>query len=363
MGTTSNTLNLYTGGNRLILGKYNPDAADSIDAWMNMLNGNVGIGIGGNYPIHPLVVNGLIYTMQDGIKFPDLSIQHTAAVGDGFSLDAADGDPTDALIVDTDGNIGIGTITPMERLDVFGAIKANKFVDQQNSNFYLNPGGESTLQDVIFGSITLGGETHTSWPPSQDNDWIIDGNNIYAAATGNVGIGTTDAGQTDAKLTVKTSDDQHLLFKGYNNQDQVIVEIGEGLDYAETFPVSASDITPGTVMVIDPDAVGNLKVSTQPYDRKVAGIVSGAQDLSYGMRLGATNIDGLPVALAGRVYCNVDTSYGDIHPGDLLTTSPTPGHAMVVTDYTLAQGAIIGKAMQGVSGGQTSQILVLVTLQ
>jgi hypothetical protein len=36
---------------------------------------------------------------------------------------------------------------------------------------------------------------------------------------------------------------------------------------------------------------------------------------------------------------------------------------MKVTDYENAQGAIIGKAMQGIEKGEIGQILVLVTLQ
>ena len=59
----------------------------------------------------------------------------------------------------------------------------------------------------------------------------------------------------------------------------------------------------------------------------------------------------------------MDAGYGEISPGDLLTTSPTPGHAMVVKDYPRAQGAILGKAMQGLGKDQRGQILVLVTLQ
>ena len=52
-----------------------------------------------------------------------------------------------------------------------------------------------------------------------------------------------------------------------------------------------------------------------------------------------------------------------IKPGDLLTTSPTPGHAMVVKNHSKAQGAILGKAMEKLPQGERDQILVLVTLQ
>ena len=142
-----------------------------------------------------------------------------------------------------------------------------------------------------------------------------------------------------------------------------ILELGEGLDYAEGFDVSdQGEILPGTVLVIDPDQPGKLTVSNTPYDRKVAGIVTGAKGLGSGVRLGVDQFD-YDVALAGRVYCNVDATYGEVSPGDLLTTSPTPGYAMVVKDYGKAQGAILGKAMEGLPAGERGQILVLVTLQ
>jgi hypothetical protein len=69
-----------------------------------------------------------------------------------------------------------------------------------------------------------------------------------------------------------------------------------------------------------------------------------------------------PVALSGRVYARVDASYGAIKPGDLLTTSPTPGHAMKASNRARAQGAILGKAMTGLKAGK-SLVLTLVTLQ
>ena len=69
-----------------------------------------------------------------------------------------------------------------------------------------------------------------------------------------------------------------------------------------------------------------------------------------------------PVALTGRVYAMVDTIYGSVEPGDLLTTSDTPGHARKVTDPARAQGAILGKAMTPLSEGK-GLVLVLVALQ
>ena len=59
---------------------------------------------------------------------------------------------------------------------------------------------------------------------------------------------------------------------------------------------------------------------------------------------------------------------GTISPGDLLTTSSTPGHAMKAEPVTIegveiyAPGTILGKALEPLEEG-TGVILVLVTLQ
>ena len=69
-----------------------------------------------------------------------------------------------------------------------------------------------------------------------------------------------------------------------------------------------------------------------------------------------------PVALSGRVWVYCDATRQSIKPGDLLTTSATPGHAMKVLNYSKAQGSIIGKAMTVLKTGR-GLVLVLVTLQ
>ncbi len=64
----------------------------------------------------------------------------------------------------------------------------------------------------------------------------------------------------------------------------------------------------------------------------------------------------------GKVYCKVDTEFGDIAVGDLLTTSPTPGHAMKAGDALSAFGAVIGKALLPFKGGK-GLVPVLIALQ
>jgi hypothetical protein len=147
-----------------------------------------------------------------------------------------------------------------------------------------------------------------------------------------------------------------------------VLELTGGADLSEQFDVSGAEheVSPGMVVSIDPDHPGRLRVSDTAYDRKVAGILSGAGGVKPGMLMvqkGSAADGANPVALTGRVYCWADASYGGIEPGDMLTTSDTPGHAMRVADHTRAQGAILGKAMTGLEPGERGLVLVLVTLQ
>lgn len=137
-----------------------------------------------------------------------------------------------------------------------------------------------------------------------------------------------------------------------------------GADVAEPFLVATQNMPSGTVVVIDDENAGYVKQSERAYDRRVAGVVSGGNGISPGLTLSQKGVleQGRNVTLGGRVYALADVSNGAITPGDLLTTSSVPGHAMRVTDTGKAQGATIGKAMSSLDKGE-GMVLVLVSLQ
>ena len=136
-----------------------------------------------------------------------------------------------------------------------------------------------------------------------------------------------------------------------------------GADCAEHFDIGAeTPIDPGTVVVIHED--GALHQSVDAYDRKVAGVISGAGAYRPGLILDsqAASQKRQPVALVGKVFCKVDAQYGPIALGDLLTSSPTPGHAMRASDPLKAFGAVLGKALGSLVSG-IGQVPILVCLQ
>jgi hypothetical protein len=337
--------------------------AENGTAIYNTNSGNVGIGTTG--PVAPLDVHnnttgqilrlvsdrtyGYVHFREGSatrayMGFGDAGDLLVNATPDSFAIDglgtalhlAVDSDATKGITVNTNGNVGIGTTGPSAQLTIGNG--AHKIRLERD-------GLESwSVYQTTTGSDGLGFHN--------DDDAAY---RMFLSQDGNVGIGTTTP---ETKLDVAGN----VIVRSASTS-AILIELGEGLDYAEGFDVSdKSQIAPGMVLVIDADNPGRLDIAGAPYDRKVAGIVAGANGLGSAVRLGAGQYD-FDVALAGRVYCNVDATYGAIQPGDLLTTSPTPGYAMKVTDHEQAQGAILGKAMQPLKQGKKGQILVLVTLQ
>ena len=164
-------------------------------------------------------------------------------------------------------------------------------------------------------------------------------------------------------------------------------------DIAEFFPVS-EPVTAGDLLVVDRNAPGHYALGRAAQDAAVVGIVSedpgvilggdvsrilaadaelsrrleearAADDqateaglwLALQRRFRETNA---PVALAGSVLVKADAGYGAIEPGDLLTSSPTAGHAMRADDPRA--GTIVGKALEVLDSG-TGMIRMLVMLR
>jgi hypothetical protein len=129
-------------------------------------------------------------------------------------------------------------------------------------------------------------------------------------------------------------------------------------DFAEVLPAKGG-AEPGDVMVIAPD--GQLARSSAPYQAAVAGVHSTRPSYIGGAsNLGQAGY--APLAVVGIVPVKASAENGPIQPGDLLTTSSIPGHAMRCEGVERCFGRTIGKALEGLESGN-GVIMMLVMLQ
>jgi hypothetical protein len=120
-------------------------------------------------------------------------------------------------------------------------------------------------------------------------------------------------------------------------------------DLAENY--QADDYyAPGTVVVFGGSE--EITISTIDHDSAVAGIIS--TEPAYLMNSEAT---GLPVALQGRVPCQVQ---GPVSKGTVLVTSITPGVAQAIDNIKFVPGCVIGKALAAINTNTIETIEVVV---
>ena len=119
-------------------------------------------------------------------------------------------------------------------------------------------------------------------------------------------------------------------------------------DLAECYTADAV-YSPGTVVVFG----GNAEITTTviSHDSRVAGVIS--TDPAYLMNTG----NGLPVALTGRVPCQVQ---GPVSKGQVLVTSTTPGVAQAIDNRQFVPGCVVGKALEAINTNTIETIEVVV---
>jgi hypothetical protein len=366
----------------------------NLQLWENAANavrmffaagGNIGIGttapaarldiLGGNWDTAStegdLRIGNATYRLKIGVATGGGGAGHAtiAAQGGVNALSLGAGTTLDTqrtLTILGTGNVGIGTASPAATLDVNGntILRGNiSFDDDIRSIIFPPTTAPNAPMIYMFSSGTSNSDrmviAHSPSFPNWGIQYRDSDDSIHfqgggftqvriGLGDGNVGIGTASPA---AKLDV-------------NGTARVKVLEITGADLAEKFPTTET-LEPGTVVEIDPDNPGHLRKARGAYNTRVAGVVAGANGLSKGIILG--NLEGsenhTPIAISGRVWVYADATQEAIEPGDLLTTSDTPGYAMKASDPSRAHGAVLGKAMTRLEKGKTGMVLVLVNLQ
>ena len=277
----------------------------------------------------------------------------------------------DRLTVTTNGNVGIGTASPANLLEVAGVAKFGSLgIGPWPAGGNYMHFGVTTLNQAAAGNYALlqsaaGGDTGTTFVNSPTSVRLRIGNGDRLVV---------DPGETTVLGPFKTQG-AHLVKLGYpspsgrygndgirgepnlwlDSSGTVFLKQGFtsiGMDVAERFPAGEA-LVPGDVAVFD-EHDRTIHRCDRAIDRRAVGIVSGEAAFILGIET-----EEVPIALCGRVPCKVDADVAPIAAGDLLTTSATLGHAQKVDDPVACAGAIIGKALTSLASGK-GEILVLV---
>jgi hypothetical protein len=305
------------------------------------------------HPPHPPLLFDDVLNIYGSVKVKNFLSTTFLGVeditNDSLTLATLRMDLRDNLNIRSDFNIGINTKNPQTKLDVDGDVHVS-------GRFTTGLSGKSA------GAITFYPPDGYAWfhidngPTGRPTGRLrlsYGGNPgdyeiMSLLQNGNVGIGVTNPEtKLDVNGNVKVTGDVLIA----------------GADCAEHFSVSEADtVEPGTVMVIDEHST--LKQCQEEYDKRVAGVISGAGGFQSGIILDTHESQDhrMPLALVGKVYCKVDAERSPVGIGDLLTSSSTPGHAMKADDPLKAFGAIVGKALAPLYEGR-GLIPILVALQ
>jgi hypothetical protein len=342
---------MFEGSSRIGIGTTSPGAALDVAPTGIRVNSN-GVAVSG-------FVDGLNMGTWDMFGYP-------AAEGDqiaigGYRASQWQGirfytNGTEKARITAAGRIGVGTTTPQAGIDIAnGPIRVNSngvavsgFIDG------LNMGTWDMFGYPLSGGnyIAIGGYRASQWDSLA---FFTSGSEkIRVDTSGNVGIGITTP---TAKL--------HVVGTAYVTGN-VTVDGNIGAKYQDVaeWVETGEKLEDGTVVIVAPDAIDSVVPSPGAYDTRVAGAVS----RQPGLILGVAGESKSLIAQSGRVKVKVDASFGAIKAGDLLVTSPTPGHAMLSKPIKVGgqkmhrPGTLVGKALEGLANGK-GEILVLLTLQ
>jgi nitrogen fixation protein len=364
--------------NRILLGDNTTSVANEVRFHTNggttptmVVNTAGNVGIGTTAPPHRLTVAGGHIALDNGLQllgrdasnsFHSRLIGNDSAnrilLGDNTTSVAnevrfhTNGSPTPTMVVNTLGNVGIGTTVPGEALQVNGAVKVTgttgTVLANSSSLDYLSTGARI----VSFGPSTSAPATWSLILKSSDAS--LGGARMTVDSAGNVGIGmivplylldVAGTGHFSGNVTVD------------GNINAKYQDVAEWVSADEAMAA-------GTVVVVGEDANNTVTASMHAYDTSVAGVVSA----NPGLLLGVASATKAKIATTGRVRVRVDATKSPIRKGDLLVTSDRPGMAMKSEPLDLGgvklhrPGTLIGKALEPLAGGE-GEILVLLSLQ
>lgn len=397
---TSSVTKIYGDNNAdLAFGAWN-GSANTEYLRIKASNGNVGIGI--TNPANPLHVysnSTTIYPaikieagLGSGINFPLLALQDSRTGGSGWNVENGrsgaggglgffiNGGGGTKMLINTNGNVGIGTTNPGARLTVAGENSGTGLMGSANvggttayTGISLN--GTLNITDYNMLSSTADKRLYLNRPTGYEMKFRagnVDQMTINSA--GNVGIGITNPGRPlEVNNTMKFSNttgtdanDGVIGVAGFQPGLNIVgvqtdgagrkiyvygyTTFGNGHgDLAENYLVSGKVIR-GNLISIDNSTPSTVTKANSSH-KNLLGIVTtnpgAVMDTEGGFHIGEATKpqyenEKTPIALIGTVPALVTSQNGPIAIGDPIGLSSLPGFGT----KSVTTGQIIGKSFE-----------------
>jgi hypothetical protein len=174
------------------------------------------------------------------------------------------------------------------------------------------------------------------------------------ASNGNIVLTPNGTGNVNIASNVMPTSNAVANIGSLTSQFNTIFAKATSAQYADLAEMYVSDNSypPGTV--VEFGGTYEITISSSSHSTAVAGIVS--TNPSYLMNSTQTGEHVLPVALTGRVPCQVQ---GPVRKGDVLVASSTPGVAQRI-GMNWQPGCVVGKSMEVIDSAEIRTIEVAV---
>jgi hypothetical protein len=213
-----------------------------------------------------------------------------------------------AQLAITDGNVKTSGIVTVDRSGDWASpnpsLGGESLVVKHSENgrapgvSFINDGGGNFVQRFQFGANSglPQGEAASLW--ANWNGLVVAGNSSVSFVIGDL----------DNAPVVQISSDNVEITSDLTVDGDIVLT---NADCAEEFDARTDQIAePGSVMVLGPR--GTIRLGKEAYDKKVAGVVSGAGEFKAAITLDrrkGCDTKRIPLALVGKVYCKVDARY------------------------------------------------------
>ncbi len=341
---------------------------------------DTGISVGTGVTTAFTAASGNIVTSNEGVEFAESDTNPTCAAGD-YSLYA---DTSEARIKKCVNGVATDIA---EEPDVIYASDATVTAWADNDTTALWNGAlpsitpTSTAQEVLVmvsvatRSSNAGGTTDVYLGARVDRETTTASCDDVNTVGATFGLAQNDTNTLDLRDTMtnvfvdspaSTSAQSYIVCTSVDSggtvggadevrTDMTLMLVQDAGDLAEVYSTNDGSLGAADVVVLDPTLKSGVRKSTTPYEKGLAGAVATNPAMVIGNK-GAEGVNGVPVALSGRVPVKVSTENGVIKPGDALTSSSTPGVAMKATKA----GVIIGVAMAGYERDGIGSVLTFV---